>query len=78
MKRSRTYRIHQKERVIKNRIRLVKESQPSASNGLACVRYRQQLAIRHPYDCGKTDCKLCRKDRKEVKRNKIRNRIIED
>jgi len=78
MKRSRSYRIHQKERVIKNRVRQVKTVQPSSRTGLACVRYKQQLAIRHPYDCGQTNCPLCRRDKKEVRRKKLKNRVVED
>lgn len=53
MNRSRAYRIHQVERVIRTRLGLVRRL------GNNCVRHVRQLAIRHPYDCGKTDCPLC-------------------
>ena len=54
MKRGKAFRIEQKERVIKNRKRLMKETD---------LHHRHEddnrYNKRHPYDCGKTDCGCC-------------------
>lgn len=77
MRRDRAYRLHQTERVIKTRKRLVKLVHPSGPTGLACVRHEHQLGIRKPYDCGKTDCPLCcKKGVKGARRETLQEREV--
>ena len=55
MKRDRAFRIEQKERVIKNRKNLIKETGLEHSKQHQNNRYNKK----HPYDCGNADCLLC-------------------
>lgn len=54
MKHDRAYNREQRERVIRNRKRMVRDTK--SPDG---VRADGEYAKRHPYDCGRTDCMLC-------------------
>ena len=58
MKRTSEYRIKQKERKIKNRVKFLKDTK---QKGLLehCENKINQLATKHPNDCGKANCKIC-------------------
>jgi hypothetical protein len=55
MKRDKAFRIKQRERVIKNRVKLKKDTDLVHRHEDQPGRY----AKRHPYDCGRTDCGRC-------------------
>jgi hypothetical protein len=55
MKRDRGFRRQQRERVIKNRKRLMKDTNLQHRHEEQENRYNK----RHPYDCGRTDCGCC-------------------
>jgi hypothetical protein len=73
MKRSREYRFEQKERVIKNRKKLMKvtglEHSKNDDN-----RYSKA----HPYDCGISNCQRCRTHKKEWDKVKKMKLPLED
>ena len=54
MKKSRAYNREQRDRVIKNRKRLIRDMQTSDG-----VKPDGKYAKHHPFDCGKSDCGLC-------------------
>jgi hypothetical protein len=54
MTRSREYNREQRERVIKNRKRLIRDMKMSDG-----IKHDGEYAKRHPYDCGHKDCPLC-------------------
>jgi hypothetical protein len=76
MSRDRGYNREQRERVIKNRKRLMKDTDlhhRSEEDG----RY----AKRHPYDCGKTDCGVCHPHKKNkacASKNKDEHLLLEE
>jgi hypothetical protein len=55
MKRDKAFRIKQRERVIKNRVKLKKDTNLVHRHEDQPGRY----AKRHPYDCGNTQCLVC-------------------
>jgi hypothetical protein len=55
MKRDKAFRIEQRERVIKNRKRLMKDTDLQHRNENQDNRYNKQ----HPYDCGNAACLVC-------------------
>ncbi|MCE5317410.1 MAG: hypothetical protein LLG04_08635 [Parachlamydia sp.] len=59
MTRDRGYRRKQRDRVIKNRKKLVRDL-----DGEGCWKYEGKYGKHHPYDCGKTDCMLCHAHKK--------------
>lgn len=59
MKRDRAFRIDQKERVIKNRKRLMKDTDLHHRNEHQDNRYNK----RHPYDCGNPQCLICHREK---------------
>lgn len=63
MKRSREYRFAQKERVIKNRLRLVRDAFPDMIQ--TYENKKNYLGTHDPFDCGKANCQLCRYHKKD-------------
>lgn len=59
MSRDRGFRREQRERVIRNRRKLVKETDKSLSAFREEKAEYNRYNKRHPYDCGKTDCGVC-------------------
>jgi hypothetical protein len=57
MRRNRAWRRTQDERVIHNRMKFLKETDKER------VKYfedkQNKLAVKHPCDCGRTDCGVC-------------------
>lgn len=80
MTRSRTFRVEQRERVIKARVRLVQRVQPEAIEAeLLCGKRPAQLAKRKPFDCGRTNCGVCRRyDRKGDHKRKSAARKVDE
>ena len=76
MKRSREYRFEQKERVIKNRLKLIKNTFNSIID-----KYDGKLNILNkddPYDCGKRQCGMCRSCKKQHAKDINRKVPLED
>ena len=59
MKRDRAFRIEQRERVIKNRVKLKKDTNLVHRHEDQPGRY----AKRHPYDCGNPECLVCHSEK---------------
>jgi hypothetical protein len=76
MKRSREYRFEQKERVIKKRFRLVKDTFPDMTENYQ--NKKNYLATHDPFDCGKSNCQLCRTHKKEWDKIKKMKLPLED
>lgn len=73
MNRDRGFRRKQRERVIKNRVKLKKETDLVHKHDDQPGRY----AKRHPYDCGKPGCLSCHNE-KVLGLKKIEDEVIED
>ncbi|KKN81595.1 hypothetical protein LCGC14_0318640 [marine sediment metagenome] len=59
MGRTRAWRRHQKERVIENRLRLVRDLSQDDDWYEQLLEKRSRLSAHSPYDCGKTRCQIC-------------------
>ena len=59
MKRSKAYRIEQRERVVKNRKRLIKE----LGTDLGTKQCDGMMDKKHPLDCGKPGCLVCHRSK---------------
>ncbi len=71
MKRSREYRFKQKERVIKNRVKLCKQIRYSPQT---MVNEPSRMDKKRPFDCGNANCQTCRhhkKDWDKIKKMKL-------
>ena len=76
MKRSRAYRIKTKEKIIKKRLKLVKNIEPCrVEHFQSKMNY---LSTHDPFDCGKTQCGLCRTCKKQHKKDLKRKQPLED
>jgi hypothetical protein len=73
MKRDRAFRIEQRERVIKNRVKLKKDTDLVHRHEDQPGRY----AKRHPYDCGNPECLVCHGE-KVLGMEKLEDKVIED
>lgn len=73
MKRDRAFRIEQRERVIKNRIKLKKDTDLVHKHEDHPGRWAKQ----HPYDCGNPECLVCHCE-KVLGLKKIEDKVIED
>ena len=74
MKRDKNFRIHQKERIIKKRIRGF--SDDSYDNTF--VIQPNRCVKQHPNDCGHANCRLCRYSKKEFSKKPKENYQFED
>ena len=83
------YRLAQKERIIKKRLRLIKATEsPSLIYPDGKTQYEHAVAEsnkvnkRHPFDCGKSDCMLCHRHKihkkYDSKQNKYKTSPLED
>lgn len=76
MSRGKAYNREQRERVVRNRKRLMKETgleHKTDDDG--------RLAKKHPYDCGKADCGCCHPHKKNkacASKNKDEHGILEE
>jgi len=59
MKRNRGWRREQNERVVDNRIDYLKKVERSPERVKYFEDKKNKLAVKHPCDCGKTDCGCC-------------------
>lgn len=65
----RAYRRQQNDRVIKSRLKLVKERDDKHKDVTGKTYYEHvaeepgRLRKKHPYDCGKTQCQLCHSEK---------------
>ncbi len=57
MKRNRSWRRSQDKRVIHNRMNFLKKTDPKRAKFFEDKQNR--LAVKHPCDCGRTDCGTC-------------------
>ena len=78
MKRDEGFRREQRERVIKNRVRFVKdvEEKNSKYSRKASDLVQGKLVKRHPADCGRADCQCCHLE-KISKKSKRKRRNAE-
>lgn len=76
MKRSREYRFEQKEKIIKRRLRLVKDAFPDMTE--TYQNKKNYLATHDPFDCGHAQCGLCRTCKKQHKKDQERKLPLED
>ena len=75
MKRSKAYRIHHKERVIKNRKKLCSQIENVDSRN---IEQPNRMDKRHPLDCGQANCSLCRYSKKEFTKKEKFKLPLED
>lgn len=75
MKRSREYRFEQRERVIKNRIKLCSHKRHPPQ---AMVDEPSRMDKKRPFDCGRANCQMCRTHKKEWDKIKKMKFPLED
>jgi hypothetical protein len=76
MKRDKGYRIHNRDRIIKNRKRLLKSLDKDLLDVLKDAENR--MSKKHPLDCGNTKCGICSAYKKHPSKNKDEHDILED
>lgn len=70
MVRNKKFRIKQKERIIKSRLSLCRQIKYSLDEDIIELN---RLSKKHPLDCGKANCQMCRRDDKQMnKKNKLK------
>jgi len=78
--RSKAYRLHQAARVIKARVKqgsLYAKGLPVQA-GKVNGRHLHSLADRSPLDCGHTQCRVCRTDKKEMVKKRALKEPLEE
>lgn len=69
MKRSKEFRIHQKDKKIKKRFKDILSNKGYSEKLKESLN---KLNKKHPFDCGNPNCGICRMDKKSYKKKQAR------